>query len=145
MSNVLSPNRELSFDRPIGDGEGTYAQFIVDTQSPSPADVVYRKELRAAVIDMLATLPQRECSIILDRFGFDGRDQLTLEEISKKWHVGKERIRQLERDALTKLRVLFCKSSLPQEIFGGEVRCIALSAGKMFRGGNGKMPKRSTR
>jgi RNA polymerase primary sigma factor len=53
---------------------------------------------------MVNSLDKREAEIIKLRFGLEGREELTLEEVGKKFHVTRERIRQLEYLALTKMR-----------------------------------------
>jgi len=146
MSAIVSLNRVMSFDQHVSDqADATFLDLMFDDQAETPYDAVYQNEMRALVINMLATLPRREWSILIDRFGFDGRERLTLDEVSVKWHVSKERIRQLEKTALRKLRSLLRNTRLSQEIFGRAPRRREISVSKFFKGENGKMPKRSTR
>src|SRR5258708_40258002 len=59
---------------------------------------------------MAESLDKREAEIIKLRFGLDGRDELTLEEVGKKFHVTREGIRQLEYLALSKMRKAMAKN-----------------------------------
>jgi RNA polymerase primary sigma factor len=58
---------------------------------------------------MVDSLDEREAEIIKLRFGLDGRDELTLEEVGRKFKVTRERIRQLEYLAITKMRKAISK------------------------------------
>jgi RNA polymerase primary sigma factor len=59
---------------------------------------------------MVNSLDKREAEIIKLRFGLDGREELTLEEVGKKFNVTRERIRQLEYLAITKMRKAISKN-----------------------------------
>jgi RNA polymerase primary sigma factor len=68
---------------------------------------------------MINSLEQREAEIIKLRFGLEGRDELTLEEVGKKFNVTRERIRQLEYLALGKMRRAMTKHEAiltPEEV-----------------------------
>jgi RNA polymerase primary sigma factor len=58
---------------------------------------------------MVDSLDDREAEIIRLRFGLDGKEELTLEEVGKRFHVTRERIRQLEYLALSKMRKAMAK------------------------------------
>src|SRR5581483_4329507 len=67
------------------------------------------KNLTGDLHAMVNSLDAREAEIIKLRFGLEGREELTLEEVGKKFHVTRERIRQLEYLALTKMRKAMAK------------------------------------
>ena len=92
--------RPASLDAPIGeDGDsGTFGEIVGDENAVSPFEGLLEKNLNTESLD------KREAEIIKLRFGLDGRDELTLEEVGQKFHVTRERIRQLEYLALTKMR-----------------------------------------
>lgn len=89
----------------VGDDESTIlAEIIEDKRNPSPADIVFLQILQDNILSILDTLPKREKDIITLRFGLFGNHPHTLEEVGKKINLSKERVRQLEREALSKIR-----------------------------------------
>lgn len=98
----------ISLETPVGSSgekEGVdLGDFVVDS-SIAPADeLVAQSELRVDTKALLSELPEREAEIIRLRFGLGGGVQRTLEEIGARLSLSRERARQLERDALKKLR-----------------------------------------
>ena len=92
-----------SLDDPIGDGAAlTWADVLVDVDSSSPEDDARRSGARAIVLSLVSGLPDREAEVVRRRFGFEG-DPETLEEIGDRLGVTRERVRQLENQALRKL------------------------------------------
>ena len=80
------------------------SELIVDHTSQSPADVASSKFLTEAITEVLETLNDREKNIIIHRFGLLNKPTMTLEELSARFTVTHERIRQIEVTALKKLR-----------------------------------------
>ena len=96
--------RPISLETPIGEDGQRLADFIEDESSDSPMEDYARKELMEATRALLASLHPREEKILRARFGMDGEKPRTLEQIGKDFKVSKERIRQIEKKALNKLR-----------------------------------------
>jgi RNA polymerase primary sigma factor len=98
--------RPASLDAPLGqeDGSATLGDLVGDDSAASPHDSLREKNFNADLREMVSSLDEREAEILRLRFGLDGRDELTLEEVGKKFHVTRERIRQLEYLALSKMR-----------------------------------------
>ncbi len=98
--------RPASLDAPIGeDGDSsTFGEIVGDENAVSPFDGLREKNLNSDLSHMVNSLDAREAEIIKLRFGLEGRDELTLEEVGKKFNVTRERIRQLEYLALMKMR-----------------------------------------
>ncbi len=97
--------KPLSLDAFIGDTEDScLADLIEDRDTPSPPDATARQLLREQLADLLATLTLRERCVLQLRFGLDGRGQRTLDEVSQEFSLSRERIRQIEAQALRKLR-----------------------------------------
>jgi len=94
-----------SLDRPIGEEEGaSLLDFITDDEDAiSPFDSLAGEELGDTIEEALDTLPEREREILRMRFGFDGEEQ-TLSEVGDRFGVSRERIRQLQVNALRRLR-----------------------------------------
>lgn len=103
--------RPASLDAPIGeDGDsGTFGEIVGDDNAVSPYDGLRDKNQNSDLHAMVDSLDEREAEIIRLRFGLDGRDELTLEEVGQKFHVTRERIRQLEYLALSKMRRAMAK------------------------------------
>jgi RNA polymerase primary sigma factor len=98
--------RPASLDAPIGEegDSGTFGDIVGDDNAVSPYEGLREKNLNADINAMVASLDKREAEVIRLRFGLNGRDELTLEEVGKRFNVTRERIRQLEYIALTKMR-----------------------------------------
>ncbi len=104
--------RPTSLDAPIGpdgDSGATFGDLVSDENAVNPYDGLRVKNFNADLHGMINALDQREAEIIRLRFGLDGRDELTLEEVGQRFHVTRERIRQLEYLALSKMRRALAK------------------------------------
>src|SRR5205809_3080846 len=103
--------RPASLDAPIGEegDSATFGEIVGDENAVSPMEGLREKNLTNDLHAMVNSLDKREAEIIKLRFGLEGRDELTLEEVGKKFHVTRERIRQLEYLALTKMRKAMAK------------------------------------
>lgn len=98
----------ISLETPVSSVERDAAEigdFVVDAEAVTADEVVAQSELRVETKALLSELPEREAEIIRLRFGIGGGVQRTLEEIGARMCLSRERARQLERDALKKLRV----------------------------------------
>ena len=95
----------ISLERPVGDdGDTEFGDFIEDEESLPPTDVAYQQLLRETLESVLGALSPREARILRLRFGLrDGRTH-TLEEVGQKFGLTRERIRQIEHQALGRLR-----------------------------------------
>jgi len=97
--------RPTSLDAPIGDDDSNHVSDIVkDENADTPYEQLEEKTNNALVHEMIQTLDAREQAILRQRFGLDGDDRKTLEEIGEQFGVTRERIRQIEELALRKLR-----------------------------------------
>ncbi|MBW2466377.1 MAG: sigma-70 family RNA polymerase sigma factor [Deltaproteobacteria bacterium] len=102
---ILEASREpISLETPIGDDDSTLGDFLENQESISPYEAVQNRELSNRVKNILCTLSEREEKIIRLRFGIGEKAEYTLEEIGKRFNVSRERIRQIEKKALNRLR-----------------------------------------
>ncbi len=102
---ILEASREpISLETPVGDDDSTLGDFLENQEAVSPYEAVKNHELADRVTTILATLSPREEKIIRLRFGIGEEAEYTLEEIGKRFHVSRERIRQIEKKALNRLR-----------------------------------------
>jgi len=102
---LMSYDREpISLDQAVGDdGESALGDFV-SCATPPTEDSVAIGQLRGEVAVVLSTLSQREQAVIRLRFGLDDGRQRTLDEVGKEFGLSRERIRQIEKTTLTKLR-----------------------------------------
>jgi len=97
--------RPLSLEMPTDDEEeSTLGDFVEDIESPAPPDEVSSAMLRDLLIEILADLPPREVKILQMRYGLLDGQTYTLEQVGKKLGVTRERVRQIEAQALSRLR-----------------------------------------
>ena len=95
----------VSLDTPVGDdGETRVGDLVVDRDAADATEIVEQRAMNAQLHKVLGTLPEREATILALRFGLvDGRRH-TLDEIGRQIGLTRERVRQLEKQALTELR-----------------------------------------
>jgi RNA polymerase primary sigma factor len=95
----------VSLERPVGEEEDSeLGNFIEDEDAPTPPDTAFHHLLQEKLEDVLSTLTPREARILRLRFGLQNGRSYTLEEVGKKFGLTRERIRQIEGQALRKLR-----------------------------------------
>jgi RNA polymerase primary sigma factor len=95
----------LSLDSPVGDEDDSHlADFIEDQHAVMPADVATANSLSEQIMSALDELSDREKEVVRLRFGLDGDQPQTLEEVGRQFGVTRERIRQIESKTLAKLR-----------------------------------------
>ena len=103
----------VSLEKPVGDEEESeFGHFLTDEHAPLPdeaADTTLRRELLRSV---LGTLSLRERRVLELRYGLDGEQPRTLDEVGRTFNVTRERIRQIENQSLKKLRALAETGSL---------------------------------
>ena len=104
MMIIQLSTRPISLEAPLGSDEQRLSDFIADERAISPLDDVSRQELTEITGEVLRTLSSREETILKSRFGIDGRPTETLKTIGERFSVSKERIRQIEKKAIRKLR-----------------------------------------
>ena len=101
----LYADTPFSLDRPVGDEDGRrFIDFLVEENALSPYDRLANQKWAEEVQRLLGTLTQIEARIIRWRFGLDNEDELTLKEIGDKYNLSRERIRQLQEQAIGKIR-----------------------------------------
>ena len=109
--------RPASLDAPISDDDSTeYGEIVGDEDAQTPFELLRDKNLRNEVGGLLDVLDDREKKIIIQRFGLDGGKPKTLEEVGKRFGVTRERIRQLQNIALSKLRRALSKKERPVDV-----------------------------
>jgi RNA polymerase primary sigma factor len=97
----------ISLEKPVGEDEdSSLGDFVPDDQAESPFDTTSLSLRREDVELALSALPERERKVIELRYGLDGSQPYTLEEVGREFGVTRERIRQIENNTLKKLESL---------------------------------------
>ncbi|MDD3058916.1 MAG: sigma-70 family RNA polymerase sigma factor [Sphaerochaeta sp.] len=106
VSNLLSISRELvSLDAPVfNDGSASNIGDFLEDETQNPERSLIDQSLKDDVRSLLATLSDKEREIIELRFGLDGKNPMSLKEIGELYNLTKERIRQIEKKAIERLR-----------------------------------------
>jgi RNA polymerase primary sigma factor len=95
----------FSLDKPVNDEDGRrFIDLLQDESTPDAFEVVSTNAWNAELRKLLDTLTPMESRILRWRFGLDDEDELTLKEIGDKYNLSRERIRQLQEQALEKIR-----------------------------------------
>ena len=107
VSDTISfSKRHVSMDAPINDDEDTgLINFLENTDAVNPVDKLMKQSLVTEIERALNFLNERESEVIRLSYGLNGRAVLSLEEISQKFDLTRERIRQIKEKALKRLRV----------------------------------------
>jgi RNA polymerase primary sigma factor len=102
--------RPASLDAPIGDDDSNnFGEVVQDENADTPYEQLEDKTVTDMLQDMVKTLDPREATILRFRFGLDGGNEKTLEEVGVKFGVTRERVRQIQNIALRKLRKMIEK------------------------------------
>ncbi len=102
---LKASRRPLSLEMPIDDeGESMLGDFIEDSDSPAPDETASHNLLKEQLDAVLETLPPREVRVLQLRYGLLDGKTCTLEEVGRKMGVTRERVRQIEAQALRRLR-----------------------------------------
>ena len=102
----LSPD-VCSLDVPVGDEDkSSFGTLIEDLEAPQPQEELVRKELNDAIDRLLSNLTQRQQTILRLHFGMEDGVCHSLEEIGQKLGISKERVRQVEKQAMDKLQAM---------------------------------------
>jgi len=103
--------RPASLDAPLGfdENDHRYGDLVQDENAENPYDELEEKTNTALLRELVLTLPPREQTILGARFGLNGEPEKTLEEVGRKFGVTRERIRQIQNMALSKLKKMIQK------------------------------------
>jgi RNA polymerase primary sigma factor len=106
VQNIIqAARRPLSLETPVGDEEdAVLGDFIEDDESALPDETAINNLLRENLREVLSDLPPREVRILQLRYGLLDGQAYTLEEVGRKMGVTRERVRQIEAQALSRLR-----------------------------------------
>jgi RNA polymerase primary sigma factor len=118
VHNLISVSQTpLSLDSPVqwlkGDADlCLLGDLLYDTAGESPEEAVVSQSLSDHIRDLLETLTPKEAEILSLRYGLNGEKRLSLREIGLQYLLSRERVRQIEKKAITKLRAPSCRRLL---------------------------------
>jgi RNA polymerase primary sigma factor len=102
-----SAQTPVSLEKPVGDDEESeFGHFITDELAPLPDELAEDVLRREALVKILDTLSERERRVLELRYGLNGEQPRTLDEVGRTFQVTRERIRQIENQSLKKLRAM---------------------------------------
>jgi RNA polymerase primary sigma factor len=107
LLTLRSIRQTISLDAKPGNDGDSLASEIVDNHEIDPARLAEGRQSRNRLAELLGEIPPRSLEILTLRFGLDGAEPQTLREVGDKVHLSRERVRQIEADALKALRRLF--------------------------------------
>ncbi len=100
-----TPGDTVSLDRPVGEeGDAQLGDFVEDDRTPDPFTVVAEVARCEEVSKALGSLDERECRVLVLRYGIGGNPPRTLSDVGSELGITRERVRQIENRALGKLR-----------------------------------------
>jgi RNA polymerase primary sigma factor len=103
---LMARREPVSLETPAGeDGSARLVDFVADNDGNDALDTLLQKRFVEGTRDLLSTLTAREAQVLRMRFGLDGGVERTLAEIGASFALTRERIRQIETQALRKLRL----------------------------------------
>lgn len=103
-----------SLDSPLNDRTDTFLRDIIrDPQGAMPSDEAESLQRHEAIATWMAMLSDREQRVITSRYGLDGEEEQTLEAIGRELSLTRERVRQIENEALGKLRSMIEERDMP--------------------------------
>jgi RNA polymerase sigma factor (sigma-70 family) len=110
---LLAPSDTVSLDRPVGEeGDAELQDFVEDESAPDPFGHTAAVMRRLHLIDALRILEEGERQVLMMRFGLDGGEPRTLSDVGKIFNLTRERVRQIEGRAISKLRHPSCSIDL---------------------------------
>ncbi len=104
VSLLQTTQDPISLDMTIGDDNTSLGTLVLDRNAADPQEELIAQEMRGEIEAILSTLDDREQIVMRKRFGFDEDDKSVLQQIGDELHISRERVRQIESQALRKLR-----------------------------------------
>ena len=106
----------MSLDAPMaGDSQSSLVDILSDNDASSPDSLVESQQTSALVRDWLTKLTDKQKHVIMRRFGFDNGDEATLDVLSEELGVTRERVRQIQQEALLKLKRSFAAHGIKKD------------------------------
>jgi RNA polymerase primary sigma factor len=104
LSIIETSTEPVSLDEPVGENNLNLMQLLENRNATLPDDIAITTDLSNQIEGILNSLSAREAQVLRLRFGLGGKSECTLDEVGKQFNVSRERIRQIEQEALQRLR-----------------------------------------
>jgi RNA polymerase primary sigma factor len=107
INDLINASKEfVSLETPLSSDKdaNTISDLMEDTKGADPEEVLIDRTLQESIEEVLSTLTEKESNVIKYRFGLNGERPHSLKEIGDKYNLTKERIRQIEKKAISRLR-----------------------------------------
>ncbi len=107
INDLINASRDfVSLETPLSSDKdaNTISDLMEDTKGADPEEILINKTLQESIEEVLSTLTEKESAVIKYRFGLNGERPHSLKEIGDKYNLTKERIRQIEKKAISRLR-----------------------------------------
>ncbi len=104
LSIIETTMEPVSLEEPVGENNQNLMGLIENDKATLPDDVLITTDMHKQIDRILETLSDREATVLRLRFGLGGKCECTLDEVGKQFNVSRERIRQIEQEALQRLR-----------------------------------------
>lgn len=117
VKRVLRLNeRVTSVDTPVGpDTDKVVVDTIADTHDCDPSQLLQDSDIKESLASWIDELPDKQCEVLSRRFGLRGYESSTLEEVGREIGLTRERVRQIQVEALKRLRVIMENHGLSSE------------------------------
>jgi RNA polymerase nonessential primary-like sigma factor len=121
VSNLLKiAEHSLSVDNHVSEeSDRSYVETVPSLVETDPSTILNDKDVQACLVDWLGSLPERQREILARRFGLLGYEASTLEEVGKEVGLTRERVRQIQLDALGRLKRLALRNGLSESVLLG--------------------------
>jgi RNA polymerase primary sigma factor len=96
--------RLIPMETPVMEGKAEIGDFIADPDGMSPEDTIIQEDMNTTLRELLEILGRREKLILMKRFGIGGEEEQSLRELAGEFGVSPERIRQIEKKAMEKIK-----------------------------------------
>jgi RNA polymerase nonessential primary-like sigma factor len=118
VSNLLKiAEHSLSVDNHVSEeSDRSYVETVPSLVETDPSTILNDKDVQACLADWLGSLPERQREILARRFGLLGYEASTLEEVGKEVSLTRERVRQIQLDALARLKRLALRNGLSESV-----------------------------
>lgn len=122
VEKMLGLNERIaSVDTPVGhDSDKSLLDTIADVTVSDPAQLLQNEDMKASIMDWLAELSDKQCEVVSRRFGLRGYEVSTLEEVGREIGLTRERVRQIQVEALRRLRDMLRKHGLDSDALFNE-------------------------
>lgn len=117
IRRIMDLQRDVSsIDVPVSEGDKSLVELMADEENHDPENQLLSADLSNKLDKLLNYLTERQREVISRRFGLRGYERETLEEVGKNIHLTRERVRQIQFEAMRKLREMLVENGINEEL-----------------------------